>query len=141
MALPKPLNDVEDLLKFTNFKHGTNSGPDSIAEGNFSMKQFEAALKHARYEIYRKTVRKQNEDFADDRLEEIREAELWLATARLMPKFGERIAIQTTDANLASVSSVLVGGFSADVKSGKDGEPCDGNTVLTRLIAKGKRAA
>lgn len=141
MALPEPFSKVKDLLAFTSFEHGGNDRRTSAEQGTFVFSQFQTALKQSRYEIYKATLRKQNDEFDEDRLEQLREAELWLATSRLMPKFGEKIAIAFAESNLSSVGSVTVGGISADIKSGKYGEPCDGNTVLTNLITQGRLAA
>ena len=71
MALPDPFNSVSALLAFTSFEQGEANGQDSVRAGTFAFSQFENALRQSRYEIYRKTLRKGNDDFSDDRLEEI----------------------------------------------------------------------
>lgn len=109
MAMPQPFNSVEDLLSFTSFEHGAGNGAESVEQGTFAFSQFESALRRTRNEIYRKTGKRQNDEFAEDRTEELREAELWLATARLFPLFGERIAVKTVDANMAGIAEIQIG--------------------------------
>lgn len=109
MSLPAPFNTVQQLLTFTSFQQGAPNGQDSVLDGTFDFAQFTSALRQARYEIYRKTLRRGNDEFEDDRLEELREAELWLATARLYRNYGERIAVKFPESNLAGVASVSIG--------------------------------
>jgi hypothetical protein len=109
MAIPEPFNSVKNLLAFTSFQEGAGNGRESVLEGTFLFSQFATALRQSRNEIYRKTGRRKNDEFSDDRLEELTEAELWLATARLYPKFGERIALKFPESNLAGVGSVSQG--------------------------------
>lgn len=109
MSLPEPFNSVADLLTFTSFQQGAPNGQDSVLDGTFDFNQFTKALKQSRYEIYRKTLRRGNDEFEDDRVEELREAELWLATARLYRNYGERIAVKFPESNLAGVGSVQIG--------------------------------
>ena len=109
MALPEPFNSVADLLTFTSFEQGAPNGQESVLAGTFDFAQFTKALKQSRYEIFRKTLRRANDGFEDDRVEELREAELWLATARLYRNYGERIAVKFPESNLAGVASVQIG--------------------------------
>lgn len=106
MSLPNAFNTVADLLAFTSFEQGAGNGIDAVRDGTFLFSQFQRALTMARNEIYRKTGRKQNDQFDDDRLAELTESELWLATARLYRQYGERIALKSIDADGASVASV-----------------------------------
>jgi hypothetical protein len=66
-------------------------------------------LKRARKEIWRKTLKRGNSEFDEDRVEELREAELWLATARLYPIFGERIALVYPESNLSGLGAATIG--------------------------------
>lgn len=109
MALPTAFNSVEDLTRFTSFKQGAGSGVDSVREGTFAFKQFEQALKDARREIYRRTGERDVSEFSEARLDDLREAELWLATARLYPRFGERLILAFPESNLQAVGEVSQG--------------------------------
>ncbi len=109
MAMPDPLNSVADLLKFTNFAHGAGNDALSVKAGSFEYSQFDYALRRARNEIYAKAGRLDNADYDEYRLEQLTEAELWLATARLYPMFGERIALRFPEANLTSVAEITQG--------------------------------
>lgn len=109
MALPDPFNSVAQLLAFTSFEQGASNGQDSVLEGTFAFSQFETALRQSRYEIFRKTGKRQNDEFDEDRLEELREAELWLSTARLYRNYGERIALKFPESNLSGINSVQIG--------------------------------
>jgi len=134
MSLPNPFNSVADLLAFTSFQQGAANGQDSVTEGTFAFSQFQSALRQARYEIYKKTLRKQNDEFDDDRLEELREAELWLSTARLYRNYGERIVLKFPESNLAGVASVTIG---ADTPSPTEKGQHWVEFMLTRIRAMG----
>lgn len=109
MALPQPFNTVEDLVLWSGFQQGPSEGQSSVLGGTFALSQFETALKEARREIYRKTLGKGNDDFDEDRQEELREAERYLATARLYPNFASRMQIAFPESNLQSVGDVMTG--------------------------------
>ncbi len=116
MAIPSPFNTVEALMGFTSFRQGAGGPSDEGAtlrqaaeDGTFAVSQFEDALQKSRNEIYARCGRKPNADYTDWRLSQLTEAELWLATARLYPKYGERIAIKFSESNLAGVESVTLG--------------------------------
>lgn len=104
-----PFNTVKELLAFTSFEHGAPNGTDSVRRGTFAFSQFQTALRNSRNEILRKTGGIANNAFSEDRREELKESELWLSAARLMPRFGERIAVKTVDANMAGIASVQLG--------------------------------
>ena len=107
--LPVPFNSVEQLAGFTSFRQGAATGVDSVREGTFPFSAFDGALRDARREIYRRTNERENDAFTAARLDDLREAELWLATARLYPRFGERIAVAYPESNLQSIGEVSSG--------------------------------
>lgn len=107
--LPAPFNTVEQLAGFTSFRQGSATGVDSVREGTFPFSAFDQALRDARREIHRRTNERPLAAFSEARLDDLREAELWLATARLYPRFGERIAIAYPESNLQSIGEVSSG--------------------------------
>lgn len=109
MALPTPFNDETALAAFTSFKQGAKSGADSVREGTFPFAAFSQALRDARREIYRRTGERDTSEFTEARLDDLREAELWLATARLYPRFGERLILAFPESNLQAVGEVSQG--------------------------------
>lgn len=116
MSLPNPFNSVDDLMGFTSFRQGSGGPQDSgdllqqsATDGTFAISQFEQALQRARNEIYRKTGSLDNDAFDEARKAELTEAELWLATARLYPMYGEKIALKFPESNLAGVGDLTLG--------------------------------
>ncbi len=109
MALPLPFNTEEDLSLHSGFLEGDSNGPNSVLAGTFAMEQFTSALQRARREIFRRTMRKQNDEFTEDRADELREAELWLATASLWPNYGARMALKFPESNAQSTSELFSG--------------------------------
>lgn len=109
MAIPDPFNTVAELVLWSGFQQGPSQGQASVLEGTFALGQFETALKDARREIYRKTLRKDNDEFDEDRQDELKEAERYLATARLFPNFASRMQIAFPESNLQSVGDVMTG--------------------------------
>lgn len=109
MALPDPFNTVEDLVLWSGFRQGASEGQASVLQGTFAYSQFETALAEARREIYRATLQAENDDFAEDRQDELKEAERYLATARLVPNFASRMQIAFPESNLQSVGEVMSG--------------------------------
>jgi hypothetical protein len=111
---PEPFNTVADLAGFTTFRQGAATGVDSVREGTFPFSAFAQALRDARREIHRRTGERPAEAFSDARFDDLREAELWLATARLYPRFGERIILSFPESNIQATG---------EVKSGADTPP------------------
>ena len=109
MALPDPFNTVEELALWSGFQQGPSNGQDSVLEGTFAYGQFQTALRQARREIYRKTGLKQNAEFSEDRQDELKEAELWLAVARLYPNFASRMQLEFPESNIQSTGEVMNG--------------------------------
>lgn len=109
MALPDPFNTVDDLVLWSGFQQGPSQGQASVIAGSFALGQFETALRESRREIYRRTGRRDNDDFDEDRADELREAERYLAAARLYPNFGSRMQLEFPESNLAAVSEVMTG--------------------------------
>lgn len=109
MALPSPFNSVADLVLWSGFQQGPSDGQASVLSSTFALSQFETALKESRREIYRRTGRKGNDEFDEDRADELKEAERYLATARLYPNFGSRMQLNFPESNLSSVGDVSVG--------------------------------
>jgi len=107
--LPEPFNTVAELAGFTSFRQGAAVGVDSVREGTFPFSAFQQALEDARREIFRRTGERPTTAFTEARLGDLREAELWLAAARLYPRFGERIAIVYPESNIQSTGEVMVG--------------------------------
>lgn len=107
--LPSPFNSVADLVRFTCFRQGDSNGVDSVRAGTFEFEQFTEALQRARNEIYARAGKKQNTEYDDYRLAQLQECELWFATARLYPQFGERIAIVYPESNVASIGIAMTG--------------------------------
>jgi len=97
--LPAPFNSVEEFVLWSGFEQGESNGQNSVLEGTFSFGMFQTALRESRREIYIKTLRKQNDDFTEERAAELKEAERYLATARLFPNFGTRIQIKFPESN------------------------------------------
>src|SRR5687767_8764586 len=101
MALPIPFNDLAALMSFTSFRQRTGGPNDegealknSAIEGTYAESQFSKSLQQARNEIFARAGRKQNDEYDEWRAAQLTEAELWLATARLYPKYGEKIALK-----------------------------------------------
>lgn len=109
MPLPDPFNSVKQLAAFTSFREGAATGADSVREGTFPFSAFEQALQDARVEIYRRTGERDDSEFTEARLYQLANAERYLATANLYPKFGERISTAFPESNIQSVSEVMVG--------------------------------
>lgn len=107
--LPDPFNSVAELSLWSGFLQGDSNGQNSVLEGTFAFVQFETALAEARREIYRKTLRKQNDEFDEDRRDELKEAERWLAIARLWPNFGARMALKFPESNAQGTGEVFSG--------------------------------
>ena len=114
MALPSPFNTVEELIVWSGFEQSDARGKDAVLQGSFPFEQFQTALKEARREIYRKTRQKQNDEFNEDRADELKEAERYLATARLYPNFGARMQLKFPESNISSIASVMNGADSPD---------------------------
>ncbi|MBP7746921.1 MAG: hypothetical protein KA383_12395 [Phycisphaerae bacterium] len=102
-------NNVEELILWSGFDHGASSGQASVTQGTFAYGQFERALDEARREIYRKTGQRLNDEFDEDRADELKEAERYLAIARLIPNYANRMQLEFPESNLASVGEVTVG--------------------------------
>lgn len=132
MSLPAPFNSVEDLVLWSGFQQGPSQGQASVLSGTFDIAQFETALAEARREIYRRTRRKNNDEFNEDRADELKEAERYLATARLYPNFASRMQIAFPESNLQSVGDVMTG---ADTPS-----PYEKGQQLINLMYKKLRA-
>ena len=94
---------------WSGFQQGPSEGQASVLEGTFALSQFETALAEARREICRKTLGLDNDEFDDDRQDELKEAERYLATARLYPNFASRMQIAFPESNLQSVGDVMTG--------------------------------
>ena len=109
MSLPDPFNSVQELVLWSGFEQGASNGQASVQQGTFAYSQFETALAEARREIYRATLRTENDDFDEDRKDELKEAERYLATARLYPNYGARMMICFPESNLSSVGEVMIG--------------------------------
>jgi len=109
MALPNPFNTVEELVLWSGFEQGPSQGQASVLAGSFALGQFETALKESRREIYRRAGRKQNDEYDESRADELKEAERYLATARLYPNLGAKMQIKFPESNLAAVGDVMVG--------------------------------
>lgn len=109
MALPDPFNSVEELILWSGFDHGASSGQASVIQGTFAYSQFECALAEARRDIYRRTGQRDNDNFTEDRADELKEAERYLAIARLIPNYANRMQLEFPESNLASVGEVMVG--------------------------------
>lgn len=107
--LPDPFNSVAELVLWSGFEHGAANGQDSVLEGTFSFPQFQTALAEARREIYRKTANTANDGFDDGRRDELKEAERYLATARLWPNYGARMALKFPESNAQSVGGTFSG--------------------------------
>ncbi len=112
--LPDPFNSVEELVLWSGFEQGPSQGQASVLEGTSALSQFETALGEARREIYCRTLRKGNDDFDEDRADELKEAERYLAAARLYPNFGARMQLEFPESNLASVGDVMTGADTPD---------------------------
>lgn len=112
--IPSPFNTVAELVLWSGFEQGDSNGRDSVIAGTFSFGMFETALNDARLEIYRKTLRKQNGEFTEDRAAELKIAERYLATAFLFPNFGSRMQLKFPESNLAAVGSVQIGADTPD---------------------------
>lgn len=109
MSLPDPFNTVEELVLWSGFQQGPSEGQASVLQGTFALSQFETALQEARREIYRRTEGKGNDDFTEDRADELKEAERYLACARLLPNYSSRMQIFFPESNMQSVGEVVVG--------------------------------
>ena len=114
--MPDPFNSVNDLLNFTSFRQGAGGANDegealqtSAIEGTFAFSQFTNALQRARNEIYARCGQLGNDEYDDWREDQLTEAELWLATARLYPMYGEKIALKYPESNLSGVDAVTIG--------------------------------
>lgn len=114
MALPSPFNTVEELSLWSGFSQGAATGQDSVLNGTFTFGMFTTALKESRREIYRKTGKRSNSAFDEDRLSELTEAEKWLAAARLYPNYSSRMFIFFPESNLQSSGEVLSGADTPD---------------------------
>ena len=114
MALPDPFNSVEELVLWSGFEQGPSQGQASVLSGTFALSQFETALQESRREIYRRTGRKGNDDFDEDRADELKEAERYLAASRLYPNFGARMQLEFPESNLAAVGDVMTGADTPD---------------------------
>lgn len=134
MALPDPFNSVKQLAAFTSFREGSAAGADSVREGTFPFSAFQQALSDARREIYRRTGERENAEFSESRLDDLREAELWLATARLYPRFGERLVLAFPESNLQGVGEVMSG---ADTPSPVEKSEFWTGTMYQRIRAIG----
>jgi len=107
--MPDPFNTVTDLLTFTSFQQGPGNGQASVAEGTFTLSQFESALQRARNEIYARAGKMENAAYETWRYDQLTEAELWLATARLYPMFGERLTLKFPESNMSALADVTIG--------------------------------
>ncbi len=121
MSLPLPLNTPEELALWSGFTQGPATGQESVLNGTFELEQFETALTEARREIYLKTQFKQNEEFTEERLSELKEAERYLAAARLYPCYAAKMRIEFPESNLASVGDVMSGADTPDPYSKAEG--------------------
>jgi len=104
-----PFNTVSELLTFTSFQQGPGNGQASVQEGTFTLSQFESALQRSRNEIYARAGRMENDDYESWRYDQLKECELWLATARLYPMFGERITLKFPESNMSALADVTIG--------------------------------
>lgn len=114
MALPDPFGSVAELVLWSGFEQGASNGQASVQQGTFAFSQFDTALRESRREIYRKTLGKDNDEFDEDRADELKEAERYLAISRLYPNFGSRMQIKFPESNLQSVGSVMSGADTPD---------------------------
>jgi hypothetical protein len=114
MSLPEPFNTVEELVLWSGFEQGPAQGRQSVLDGTFALSQFESALRESRREIYRRAGRRQNDEYDEARADELKEAERYLATARLYPNFGARMQLEFPESNLASVGDVMTGADTPD---------------------------
>ena len=128
MALPTPFNTVEELSLWSGFSQGAATGQDSVLNGTFTFGMFQTALRESRREIYRKTGKRSNTDFDEDRLDELTEAEKWLAAARLYPNYGSRMIIFFPESNIQATGETMSG---ADTPS-----PYEKNDALLGRIYK-----
>ena len=107
MALPDPFNTPTELVNFACYQQGGEGTDGSIANASFKLSSLESALVAARNEIYTATLGATT--FTPEREAQLQQAELWLATAILHSRFGERIGLYTANADLASVGDILRG--------------------------------
>ncbi len=136
MSLPNPFNSVADLVLWSGFRYGTHDDQESVLKGSFDYSQFTTALAEARREIYRKTRQMNNDEFDEDRKDELKEAERYLATARLYPNYAARMTILFPESNIQSVGEVMSG---ADTPSPYEKQAQLINLMTTKLRQYGLR--
>lgn len=104
-----PFNTVASLINRTSFSQGEFGSEQSVIDATFTFAQFQLVLQDARDFISKRTKGKATADFTDDRLAELKRAEIYLAVAILFEMYGEQIALKSKDANLASVGANTAG--------------------------------
>lgn len=107
-----PFNSVEALCSFSAFRQGAGGPHDkgealkqSVLDGEFAPSQLTAALVEAREEIYARCGGEENDEYETARAAQLRQAELYLATARLYERLAEKVALKFPEANLGAVST------------------------------------
>lgn len=103
-------------MNFTAFRPGAGGKEDTgetlqnaAIAGEFAYSQFSEALQRARNEIFARCGQKTNSEYAEWRSAQLTEAELWIATARLYPLYGERLAVKFPESNLSGLSELQIG--------------------------------
>ena len=111
-----PFNSVEQLCAFCAFRQGAggpaDTGPalkQSVLDAEFALSQLQSALAEAREEIYARCGQKANDDYETARAYQLKQAELYLATARLYERLAEKTALKFPEANLGGVGNVQWG--------------------------------
>ena len=109
-----PFNSVAELVQRTPFSQGETGTEQSVIDATFTFSQFQSALQDARDLISKRTKSKPVADMTDNRIAELKRAEIYLALAILFEMFGERVALKSPDANLSSVGTRLQGADTPD---------------------------
>lgn len=108
---PAPFNSVAEFVISPSI-NWTQGDPRTVESAEFEYDKINAALQLARNEIYKHTGYATANDIPTAaRYYELREAELYLAAARLCTEFGMRFLYSSIigDSNIAQVGDVMSG--------------------------------
>ncbi len=110
-AAPSPFNSVAEFVISPSI-NWTQGDPRTVESAEFEYDKINAALQLARNEIYAHTGYECEDDIPDAaRYYELKEAEIYLAAARLTTEFGMRFLYSSIigDSNIAQVGDVMSG--------------------------------